>query len=135
MPIDNFFQRIHTSSVIVGARGKGSVNSSEMTERVRQLLERVRQKTEGDADLVARIAPLVGRRYKPSSVSNWRRGHDRMPAEALLAACQVTGVSIDEVLFGESLVGRQDRLEKELAELRKSVETRPLLAGVLPPEP
>src|SRR5437867_5398605 len=107
---------------------------------VQQLLERVANKVGGDADLAHRIQPKLGREYKSqralaTSISNWRRLHVRMPAEALLAACQVAGVSIDEVLFGASLVDRQDRLEKELGELRKQIETRPPLAGGLPPDP
>ena len=91
---------------------------------VRQLMELARIRVGKDAELVAKIAPLVGRKYAPASVSGWRRGHDRMPAAVLLACCQVTGVSIDELLFGEALVNRQDRLEREVEALRKTIESQ-----------
>ena len=109
---------------------------------VRQLMESVRTKVAKDAELVARIAPLVGHAYSAGSVSGWRGGHDRIPADVLLAACQVTGVSIDAMLFpDESLKAAVDQQRQELAGLRAAVErleaqvrTRPLLAGESPSE-
>jgi transcriptional regulator with XRE-family HTH domain len=88
---------------------------------VRQLMEQIRTRVGKDAELVVKIAPLIGHTYSAASVSGWRRGHDRMPAEVLLAACQVTGVSIDELLFGQSVLETTKRVEKEWADFREEV--------------
>ena len=105
----------------------------EMNELVRQLMENVARKSQGDADLAAKIAPKLGRKYAnlAGSIANWRNLHDRMPAEALLAACQVTGVSIDEALFGRSIQQEQEALRAEQAELRAELVRQTELLGEL----
>ena len=72
-----------------------------------------------DAELAVRIAPLLRKTdpVRPQAISAWRKGTNRMPADALLAACLVTGVSVDELLFGESLKSRLDRIEKRVEDL------------------
>ncbi len=78
------------------------------------------------------IEPLVGRAYSDRSVSAWLRGSAMPPADVLLAAAKVTGISVDGYLFGESLSARQDRLEAEakerdatIRELRAAIQARP----------
>lgn len=90
----------------------------EMNQLVRQIMETIHA-TKADKELAPLIAPKLGRKYAnlAGSIANWRNLHDRMPAEALLAACQVMGVSIDEALFGKSLAHRLDRIEQRLADL------------------
>jgi len=106
-----------------------------MNGLVRQLMERAALKSDGDADLALKMAPKLGRSYNnlAGSIANWRNLHDRMPAEALLAACQVTGTSIDEILFGKSINARQDRLEAELRRLQQAVEGPRVEEATKPP--
>src|ERR1051326_7006833 len=127
--------------VIVTTRKGRSSAEPQMRTVVQALMVRVRARVGKDAELAVLMAPLVGKVYSSQIISGWRKGHDRMPAEVLLAACKVTGVRIDEVLFEESEKTIVERLEQELAalraefgQLRREVRTRPLLAGDTPPE-
>jgi len=79
----------------------------------------------GKADaLLALIHPLLNETYSTRSVSSWIKGPNMPNADVLLAAAKVSGISIDELLFGESLRARQDRMDKELADLREALEAR-----------
>jgi transcriptional regulator with XRE-family HTH domain len=77
--------------------------------------------------LAVQIAPLIG--YKPAenTISGWVTGRNMPNADVLLAAAKLSGISLDELLFGESLEARQDRLEKELEDLRRAVQGRAVL--------
>lgn len=79
--------------------------------------------TGGHAALLAAIRPYLKKQdYQQNASSAWLRGRAVPPADVLLAAALVANVSLDELLYGESLLARQDRLEKELAEVRRLVE-------------
>lgn len=58
-----------------------------------------------------------GARYSESSISNWTRGRARAPADAVLAAAMVAGISIDEwmhPLSSSSPAALQDALRQEI---------------------
>lgn len=82
----------------------------------------------------AGIRPKAGR-YSHQNISKWAKGTSMPPAVALLAAAQLTGLSIDEQIHGHSIQERLDRMEMALGELRRLVEARPLLARAeVPPD-
>lgn len=93
-----------------------------MRELVQRGIIAARATVTKDAELIGRIKPLVGHAYSDAAVSAWAKGHSRIPADVFLAVMKVTGVSVDELLSGESLGARQDRLESELGRLRKLIE-------------
>jgi hypothetical protein len=87
--------------------------------------------------LVVRMEPLVGRRYDEDSVSAWIRGRTVPPADALLAAAKVTGISIDEYLQadGHAAEGLADRLGHQaetIEDLRAQVEQLTHVVGAVP---
>jgi transcriptional regulator with XRE-family HTH domain len=92
---------------------------------MRPLVARVMREAAGAAGkqraLLNQIEPLVGRTFKDNSVSAWVRGRNMPNADVLLAAAKANRISLDELLYGESLEARQDRLEKELADLRQAI--------------
>ena len=60
-----------------------------------------------------------GERYSESSISNWIRGRAKPPAEVVLAAAQVSDISLDERLgIGREATG----LERQVADLQGHVE-------------
>jgi len=83
---------------------------------VASLMDEARKRADpnDDSELARRISSLVGHSYGKQVVGAWARGTVNPPAFVLLAACQVTGISIDESLYGESLreglASVQDRL-------------------------
>ena len=101
---------------------------------VRRVVTEGKGKLGGAKELAAAIEPLVGRGYVTQTVSAWMTGRADPPAHVMLAIAKVAGLSLDELVLGESLASRQDRLEGELRELRRLVETRPPLGEIAPPE-
>lgn len=68
--------------------------------------------------LARKIEPLIGRTYADRTVSAWGRGDVMPPADAVLAAAQVMGVSLDEKLG----IGRiPTALEQQVADLQSQV--------------
>jgi hypothetical protein len=53
---------------------------------------------------VPAISQRLGRTVTDSSPSNYETGRRTIPASVLLAAAQLTRTSLDELLYGESLV-------------------------------
>jgi len=106
-----------------------------MQNVVKEVMGRAYRHTGGHAALLLAIRPLIRKQdHKENSASAWIKGRTVPPADVLLAAAKVAEISLDELLFGETLKGRQDRLERELKELRAAIETRPLLASDEPRE-
>lgn len=72
-----------------------------------------------DAEIVVKLAPLVGQTYTRSVVSNWLNGTARMPADVLLGLVTLAGpkVSLDDLLFGESWAGRLQALADQVRRL------------------
>ena len=106
------------------------MQSGDMQTLVKEVMGRAYRHAGGHAALLLAIRPLIRKKdHQETSASGWVTGRSVPPADVLLAAAKVAHVSLDELLFGESLVARQDRLERELGELRKTIEDRPLLAG------
>ena len=69
--------------------------------------------------LARRIQPLLGRTYADRTVSAWGRGDVMPPADAVFAAAQATGVSLDERLG----IGREPTaLERQFAELQEQFD-------------
>jgi transcriptional regulator with XRE-family HTH domain len=95
-----------------------------MKDVVARLMDEARRRAGGADQLIELVTPHVQKKdYKKQAVSSWQRGTAMPPAEVLLAACKVTGISIDATLYGEgSMLERLDRLERRLAEL---LETSP----------
>jgi hypothetical protein len=101
--------------------------SALVIEAARQARLRLNMDGMDDADIAVALVPLVGQTYSRGSVSGWANGHSRPPADAILGLIKLTErlehrVSLDELLFGESLSGRLDRAEKVLVELRGLIE-------------
>lgn len=97
-----------------------------MAELAVQAMQEAKARAGKASVLVARMEPLVGRRYDEDSVSAWIRGRTVPPADALLAAAKVTGLSVDDFLRqdGEHLQSLSDRLNDQSAmigELREQV--------------
>jgi transcriptional regulator with XRE-family HTH domain len=96
-----------------------------MEKVAREVMQRAYRAMGGHAQLLLAIKPHVRdskREIKQNSASAWVTGRVVPPADVLLAAAKVAGVSIDDLLFGESLKARQDRLEREVRDLRLSIE-------------
>ncbi len=87
----------------------------EMAALAARLMDEARRRMAKDPELALLMQPYVGRLYSDQTVSAWALGRSMPPAEALLAACKVSGVSIDAVLFGQgSYEERLAKLEREL---------------------
>jgi transcriptional regulator with XRE-family HTH domain len=98
---------------------------SEMRRLVTRVMGEAKRHSGKTAAFLLEIRPLISKQdYVENAVSAWLTGRTMPPAEVLLAAAKVSGVSLDELLFGESLLSRQDRLEKELGDLRQAIEGR-----------
>ena len=88
----------------------------EMSALVQRIVKEGRERAEGDKALAQKIAPLLGGFiYGNSSISSWASGRDRPSAETLLAIAKVSEISLDALLFGQSM-------RDELAELRGRLE-------------
>jgi transcriptional regulator with XRE-family HTH domain len=92
-----------------------------------QLAEQVMQEAKGRAKkasvLVARLEPVLRRRYDEDSVSAWVTGRTVPPADALLAAAKVSGISIDEYLQSEEALERTaDRIARQTQEIEELSE-------------
>jgi hypothetical protein len=89
-----------------------------MKDVVARLMDEARRRAGKDEDLASQIQPLVGRTYGKQVISGWALGRVMPPASVLLAACKVTGLSVDAALFGEGAVmERLGRVERALEEL------------------
>jgi hypothetical protein len=84
-------------------------------ETVARLIDEARRRAGSDAELAKLIQPLVGRSYGTQVVSSWALGRAMPPAVVLLAACKVTGISIDSDLYGaQAIEERLKKIEKAL---------------------
>ena len=95
-----------------------------MRDLVARVIGEAKAKAGKAGALLALIHPLLNETYSERSVSSWIKGHNMPNADVLLAAAKVSGISLDELLYGESLKSRQDRLERELGDLRQALEGR-----------
>lgn len=93
--------------------------------------------------LARRIETLVGRRYKPQTITAWARGADRVNGPALFAIAEAMGMSLDSYLQPtaggpltiqqqlDRLAGRQGELIEVLGlEDAISDDGRPATMGV-----
>ena len=95
-----------------------------MSALVQRVIREAKQRTEPPkaAALAAKMAPLLGGFvYGETSISAWISGRDRPSAEALLAAAQVSGISLDEILYGKSLPDQLQALRDEQAAQREDM--------------
>lgn len=89
-----------------------------MKDTVARLMDEARRRAGRDVELGNLIQPLVGRLYGRQVISAWALGRVMPPASVLLAACKVTGLSVDAALFGEGAVmERLARVEQALKDL------------------
>jgi transcriptional regulator with XRE-family HTH domain len=95
-----------------------------MRALVMEVMGQASRKAGKQRALLNQIEPLIGNSFETNSVSAWVRGRNMPGADVLLAAAKANGISLDELLFGESLLSRQDRLEKELGDLRQAISGR-----------
>jgi hypothetical protein len=108
-----------------------------MAELAVQAMQEAKERAGKAAVLVARMEPLVNRRYDEDSVSAWIRGRTVPPADALLAAAKVTGISIDEFLGREgdrpeSLSARIGHQAEAIEDLRREVEDLTQVVAAVP---
>jgi hypothetical protein len=96
----------------------------EMEGVIKEAIRRAIAAAGSQKQLHALILPILRRPIQPGSISSWLREDKPAmpPADALLAMAKVTNLSLDELLFGESLTARQDRLEREVQDLRSLLE-------------
>lgn len=66
------------------------------------------------------VSPKTGERYSESNIYAWASGKTAPPAEVLLVAARLAGVSIDEYIAAPEAAGTDTRDRERLAE----VETR-----------
>jgi hypothetical protein len=86
-----------------------------MKEMVSRLMDEARRRAGSDAELSRLIEPIVGRAYGKQAVGSWALGRAMPPAVVLLAACKVTGISIDSDLYGaQAIEERLKKIEKAL---------------------
>ena len=96
----------------------------DLKDLVARLMHEAREKAGMDKELARLIQPEVGHLYSFGTVSAWAKGRSMPPATVLLAACKVTGISIDAALFGEGAVmERLQRVEDALKQLAESQTT------------
>lgn len=95
-----------------------------LARTVALLMEEARRKAGSGVVLAERIEHLVGRRYDVDSVSAWATGRTMPPADALLAAAKVTGLSLSAALIDTGSRASIDwsQLEKEREELRQRLD-------------
>jgi hypothetical protein len=67
------------------------------------------------------VSPKTGEAYSDQAINNWARGDNPPDADVLLAAAHFASVKIDQVLYGESIVERVDRLETQVREILEEV--------------
>ena len=110
----------------------------EMQPLVREFFQRVqaelRKKGMGDKELLEGIRPMVevrGKYYGRGAPNQWRRPNSNPPAQVVFAAARLTGLSIDELVFGDLHASRLDqveeaqrRTEQTLAEIRQLLDRR-----------
>ncbi len=87
------------------SRHTSSSPSTDAAAAVREILEEARR-TVGTGPLFAArleelgVGPENGR-YSESAISNWINGRTMPPADVLLAAATIAGISLDERLLGQ----------------------------------
>jgi 8-oxo-dGTP diphosphatase len=99
-----------------------------MAAVVARAVDRARRAAKTAATLVVAMEPHVGRRYDVDAVSAWATGRSMPPADALLAAARVTGLSLDALLkedegqdFPDALE-RLQHLERRVMQLEQALE-------------
>jgi hypothetical protein len=109
----------------------------DLEEVVQVVVRRAVEKAQSKKQLHALILPHIRRQVKQGAVSAWvRRDKPAMPpADALLAMARLTGLSLDDLLFGqaqgavlERILGRLDGIESTLGDVESrlgAVEQRP----------
>lgn len=103
-----------------------------MRKLAARLMDEARRRKARDSDLALQVEPLVGRIYSDATVSAWALGRSMPPADALLAACKVSGISIDALLFGEaSLAAQVADLRRQVGELSEIVQLGQLGASTV----
>jgi transcriptional regulator with XRE-family HTH domain len=64
-----------------------------------------------------------GGRYSESAISNWIKGRTMPPADVLLAAAKLAGISLDERITGKPAeAGNTAELEAQIHELRRELD-------------
>lgn len=80
-----------------------------------------------NTELAERIGRATGRPgYHPSNISNWLDGKVGEETKRFLAAALITGVHLDDHLYGKSMLDEVRASRAETQALREQVET---LAG------
>lgn len=79
---------------------------------VREILEEARRAVGGGPSFAARLSehgvgPETGH-YSQSAVSNWIKGRTMPPADVLLAAAQIAGISLDDRLAITATTSRSE---------------------------
>ena len=103
----------------------------QMQPLVREFFQRVHDKVR-DQELLEGIRPMIRKQdYKRGAPNQWRAENANPPFEVALAAARLTGISIDELVFGDLQASRLDqveaaqrRTEETLEEIRRLLDLR-----------
>lgn len=105
----------------------------EMQPLVREFFQRVqselRKKGMGDKELLEGIRPMLevkGKYYGRGAPNQWRRPNSNPPAQVVFAAARLTGISLDELVFGDvrasQVEERQRQTEARLEQFEERLE-------------
>jgi transcriptional regulator with XRE-family HTH domain len=114
-----WFECVHTS-------GLSATVSSQMAPKqdVRLALRRARERLRFDqAQFAEALGQQLGRPIPRTQISDWERGRHEPGATVLIAAAELAGTSIDELLAGSGgpLTQRLDRLDNAVQDLKEEV--------------
>lgn len=94
------------------------MSSPPLSAVVREVVKEALERSGKAQALATKVQALVGRPYNFRTVSSWSRGDAMPPGDALLAAAQVAGISLDEKLR----VGRESSdVEAQIVQLREDI--------------
>ena len=80
---------------------------------------------QGLPELEAQGVGTESGRYSESAISNWIKGRTMPPADVLLAAAKLAGISVDEKITGQTPTSADVRaaaLDLEVHELRRELD-------------
>lgn len=108
----------------------------QMHPLVREFFRRVHEKVQ-DQELIDGIRPMIRKQdYKRGAPYQWRDENANPSLEVALAAARLTGLSLDELVFGDLQANRLDqveaaqrRTEETLEEIRRLLDLRGSRSG------
>lgn len=95
--------------------------SSALAPVVAEVMREATKRSGKALALALRLEAVVGRSYSDRTVSAWNRGAVMPPADVLLAAAQVTGISLDDRI---GVGAKPTSLEREIETMRDEVKAQ-----------